>query len=387
MRYIEDSSGQSPRYTEARLTHGVSHKKIKRKVTQKSIFERHHATRSSQNAKKEIRNLNITVLAGGRSPERDISLSSGRNVAEALIRLSHKTALIDPAKETEPSRPYFHTDKNDLEKSVDIESSAPFSERETISEGALRVCEESDIVFLALHGGNGENGRLQALFDSLGVRYTGSGAHASSLAMDKAVAKRVYTAHGIPTPRYVLFNTDEKELPEHVGFPCVIKPANGGSSVGITFAENERELALDLEKRKTNAPQSAETLIIEQKITGREFTVGILCDAPLAVTEIIPKQGFYDYENKYIPGRTEEVTPADLSAEQTEKALRLAISAHKALGLKNFSRTDILLDSESEEFFVLETNTLPGMTKTSLLPLGAAACGIDFDTLCEKMLI
>ncbi len=323
---------------------------------------------------------------GGKSSEREVSLLSGRNVAEALLRRGHRIAMIDPAKEITPSEPYFHSDIESAEKHGSVKNNTPFSEREIISNGAFGVCEKADRVFLALHGGDGENGRMQSLFDAFGVKYIGSGAHASSAAMDKITSKRIYSAHGIPTPEYVVFRTDEKEFPVIPFFPCVIKPANGGSSVGVTFAENENELISELKKRQTNAPQTAETLIIERKITGREFTVGVLCDAPLAVTEIIPKCGFYDYENKYVSGRTEEVTPAEISDVQTEQALRLALSAHNALGLKNFSRTDMILESISGKMYVLETNTLPGMTKTSLLPMGAAARGIDFDTLCEKML-
>lgn len=330
--------------------------------------------------------MNITVLTGGRSSERDISLLSGSNVAKALIELGHKIATIDPAKEITPEGELFFADPTEAKEHGNVKSDAPFSERETISEGALSICAASDAVFIALHGGDGENGRLQAILDSLGVRYTGSGAHASSLAMDKATAKRIYAAHGIKTPEYAVFGTDERDIPPIDFFPCVIKPSQGGSSVGVTFAESERELALDLEKRRTNAPRTFETLIIERKIVGRELTVGVLCDEPLAVTEIIPKHGFYDYENKYVPGRTEEVTPADISTEQTDKAMRLALAAHRALELNNFSRTDILLEDGSGEMYVLETNALPGMTETSLLPLGAAARGIGFKELCEKML-
>ena len=317
---------------------------------------------------------------GGKSPEREVSLRSGENVAKALLRLGHKVAMIDPAKEINVSEPIFRSEE------VSINASLPFTEKEIISDGAMEICLASDAVFIALHGGDGENGRLQSLFDAFGVRYTGSGARASACAMDKISAKRIYSANGIPTPEYAVYNETDFFFPPEL-FPCVIKPANGGSSVGVEFAENEAELLSVLKKRKMNAPATRETLLIERKIAGRELTVGVLGDEPLAVTEIIPKQGFYDFENKYISGRTEEITPAPLTKEQTEKALRLALSAHRSLGLRNFSRTDMLLENESGNFYVLETNTLPGMTETSLLPMGALAKGIDFDTLCEKMLL
>lgn len=319
---------------------------------------------------------------GGRSPEREVSLKSGENVAMALLRLGHKVVTIDPAKEISVSEPIFCTELHNTY----TDAALPFSVREIISDGAMEICRASDTVFLALHGGDGENGRLQALFDAFGVRYTGSGAHSSACAMDKISTKRIYSAHKIPTPEYAVYSGTELPYVAPELFPCVIKPANGGSSVGVSFAENKSELLEDLEKRKINAPQPHETLIIERKIVGRELTVGVLQDKPLAVTEIIPKQGFYDFENKYVVGRTEEITPAELSYEQSESALRLALSAHRALGLKNFSRTDMILENESGRLYVLETNTLPGMTKTSLLPMGAAARGIDFDSLCQKML-
>lgn len=319
---------------------------------------------------------------GGRSPEREVSLKSGENVAKALLRLGHKVAAIDPAKEISVSEPIFRTELHNTY----TDASLPFSEREIISDGAMAICRASDIVFLALHGGDGENGRLQALFDAFGVRYTGSGAHSSACAMDKISAKRIYCAYGIPTPEYTVCGGAELPYVAPELFPCVIKPANGGSSVGISFAENEAELLEGLKERKMNAPKTHETLLIERKIFGKELTVGVLQDQPLTVTEIIPKQGFYDFENKYVIGRTEEITPAPITNEQTEMALRLALSAHRALGLKNFSRTDMILENKSGRLYVLETNTLPGMTETSLLPMGAAACGIDFDLLCQKML-
>ncbi len=319
---------------------------------------------------------------GGKSPEREVSLKSGENVARSLLHSGHKVAAIDPAKELSVSEPFFHSELN----SSYTDASLPFSEREIISDGAMAICRASDIVFLTLHGGDGENGRIQALFDAFGVRYTGSGAHSSACAMDKISAKRIYSANGIPTPEYEVWSGTELPYIAPELFPCVIKPANGGSSVGVSFAENEYELVQALKERKINAPQAHETLLIERKIVGRELTVGVLQNNPLAVTEIIPKQGFYDFENKYVLGRTEEITPAEITNEQTEMALRLALSAHKALGLKNFSRTDMILENESGRLYVLETNTLPGMTKTSLLPMGAAAKGIDFDSLCQKML-
>ena len=254
------------------------------------------------------------------------------------------------------------------------------------------------MVFPALHGGAGEDGRIAAVLECLGIAHTGSDHKGLCVSMDKLLSKRIFLQSKIATPCFVVvlegefppFPQDEEcekiqyhgELPHLPPFPCVVKPVDGGSSIGVEIAETMDELQAILSARK----ERKESLIIEKRINGREFTVGILQGKALAVTEIIPRSGFYDYENKYTAGRTEEITPADLDEATTELLKNTAIRAHNALGLGTYSRVDIILEAETKIPYVLEANALPGMTETSLLPQGAAAEGIDFETLCEQML-
>ena len=313
---------------------------------------------------------------GGKSPERDVSLNSGKMVASALASLGHKIAMLDPSKEfTAEGKMFFSTYEEAIENG-NIFCNSPTNGE--ISDGVLNACKKSDKVFSVLHGGSGEDGHLQAVFDCFGIKYTGSGYLASALAMDKSMSKLLFVNAKIPTPQYLVYNPESDTQPKNLFFPCVIKPINGGSSVGVSFAKNYSEAYSILRKTK-------EAVIIEKKIDGRELTVGVLADTALAVTEIIPKTGFYDYENKYIAGRTLEITPAEISSELAKKAQRLAISAHKVLGLSGYSRTDIMLDGKGK-MYVLEVNSLPGMTATSLLPQGAAALGISYGELCQRML-
>ncbi len=337
--------------------------------------------------------MKVVVLAGGYSPEREVSLSSGSLIANALIRRGHAVLLLD-AYEGIRKLPrsiddlflqtpdYAHT----------ISEIAPDLQelKARVGNGAALVganvgmlCRAADAVFLALHGAMGENGQMQAYLDCLGVRYTGSGYDGCMLSMDKDVAKRLLLDAGVPTPNWNYYDTERDSLSailQKTSYPCVVKPATGGSSVGVSMAENERELADAI----TEASRWERKLLIEKKITGRELTMGILDGSPLPPVEIIPKEGFYDYKNKY-QGHTEEICPAPINDATLAEMERLTKLGFSALRLSGYARFDYLLDGDGK-LWCLEANSLPGMTPNSLLPQEAAAVGISYDELCERIL-
>lgn len=329
--------------------------------------------------------MKIVVLAGGMSPERDVSLSSGALIATALMERGHSVALADvykPINTTEIDKMFRSEGKYEYR----VPASEPdldklkkdFGEGERlIGRGIIELCEKADAVFLALHGGMGEDGRIEALLESCGIKHSGSDYASCHLAMDKALTKAIFESNGIPTPKWNLYcDEDISEIPT----PCVVKPCGCGSSVGVTIVETPREL----EKAISLAKSYGAKVMIEEKITGREFSVGILGGKALPAIEIIPKTGFYDYKNKYQAGATEEICPADLTESQAEEMGRIALRAHNALGLGMYSRLDFLMDRDGN-FFCLEANALPGMTPSSLLPQEAKAAGIDYITLCEMI--
>lgn len=329
--------------------------------------------------------MKIVVLAGGMSPERDVSLSSGALIATALMERGHSVALADvykPINTAEIDKMFRSEGKYEYR----VPASEPdldklkkdFGEGERlIGRGIIELCEKADAVFLALHGGMGEDGRIEALLESCGIKHSGSDYASCHLAMDKALTKAIFESNGIPTPKWNLYcDEDISEIPT----PCVVKPCGCGSSVGVTIVETPREL----ERAISLAKSYGAKVMIEEKITGREFSVGILGGKVLPAIEIIPKMGFYDYKNKYQAGATEEICPADLTESQAEKMGRIALRAHNALGLGMYSRLDFLMDRDGN-FFCLEANALPGMTPSSLLPQEAKAAGIDYITLCEMI--
>ena len=337
--------------------------------------------------------MNIVVLAGGLSPERDVSLVSGSLIANALTENGHKVLLCDVYKGVADVSdiPAIFTDK--AEFSYKIENTEPDLEavkaanggREAlIGENVLELCAYADVVFLALHGAMGENGSLQATLDNYGItNYTGSGYAGSLLAMDKSLSKKLMTLDDIPNAEWIIYDIDNdpfSRVEETVGYPCVVKPASCGSSVGVSIVENEEELTAALKY----ARKYENKIVIEKKINGREFSVAVLDGKALPPIEIIPVNGWYDYKNKY-QGLTKEVTPAELTSEETERISELAIKVHNCLCLGDYSRVDFLLDNESGEFLCLEANTLPGMTPTSLMPQEAQAAGISYNELCEKI--
>ncbi len=339
--------------------------------------------------------MKIVVLAGGLSPERNVSLSTGTMVTEALRGLGHHVALVDMffglEGQNTPLADYF--DAPISEEFKKISSAAPDLEqvrasRKDKSAGlfgpkVLELCGMADIVFLALHGTCGEDGRVQAAFDLLGIPYTGAGYLSSALAMDKDLTKRL-VAHAVNTPAWktVEYTSDDIDaLVAQAQLPLVVKPVASGSSIGVSIAHTEEELRAAL----TEGLAVGGRTVLEQYIRGREIGVGLLGDRALPSIEIIPKEGFYDYANKYQPGAAIEVCPSEISAEAEEKLRAAALAAYRTLGLSVYSRADFILDEQGEVWF-LEINTLPGMTPTSLLPQEAAAAGIDYSQLCQCIL-
>ncbi len=298
--------------------------------------------------------LHVAVIMGGISSEREVSLRSGANAAAALDKDKYDVTTID-----------FTGDIAQI----------------TALSGVI------DVAMLMLHGPGGEDGRLQGLLDLLHIPYTGSGVLGSALAMHKGMTKAIYRDAGIPTPKGIIATIDEAYIGAvvntNIGFPCVVKPANEGSTVGISLVNNEEEL----EDALSSAFAFDCELVIEEFVRGMEISVPVLGTEvlrALPAVEIVPQSGWYDYEMKYTAGATEEICPARLTEEQAERAAELALKAHRALGLRGISRTDMIVTDY--DLIVLETNTLPGMTDTSLVPLCARTVGISFSELMDMLI-
>ena len=342
--------------------------------------------------------MDIVVLAGGLSTERDVSFVTGNMVSKALRKNGHRVILLDvfmgySDKKEDISDIFEHTE----EVSVQVEEiptvapdlAAVKASRADQSDNffgpnVIEICQKADVVFMALHGENGENGKIQASFDLFGIRYTGTGYLGSALAMDKNIAKQFFVANGIPTPGGIRMKRDEqiREFSKTgLNLPCVVKPCCGGSSIGVSIVRTVEEYEEALEE----AFRWEEEILIEDYIEGREFSVGVLEGKALPIIEIAPVEGFYDYKNKYKAGSAVETCPAQLSEAVTKQMQQYAVEVTKALGLGAYSRMDFLLDSD-EKMYCLEANTLPGMTPTSLLPQEAQAVGVSFEQLCEKLI-
>jgi UDP-N-acetylmuramate--alanine ligase len=299
------------------------------------------------------RPLRIAVLAGGYSAEREVSLHSGRMVARALRSKGYDVEEYDPER-------------------------ILFSKAQSLR--ALVGPERPDLAFLALHGTGAEDGRIQAFLDLLELPYTGGGPIASALAMDKQAAKDILSKHNIPVPFGICLGAHES-LPADLPLPAVVKPRSQGSTVGVTFVRSRAELEAALQL----AWKYDEAALVEEWVEGVELSVPVVGDEALPPVEIVPKSGTYDFAAKYTPGATEEIVPARVAEEIQERAKDLALRAHRVLGLLDLSRTDLIV-RESGELVVLEVNSLPGMTSTSLVPRSAASVGISFEDLCERIL-
>lgn len=333
--------------------------------------------------------MKIVVLAGGISTERDVSLSSGKMIYNAVKKNGHQVIMLDV---------YFGYEGSDKDTIFELETDwaaeiglikdeNPDVEqikklRTDHSNGffgpnVIPICQKADMVFMALHGENGENGKIQAAFDLLGIRYTGTDYVSSALAMDKGLSKDIFHMYQIPTPQGIrLVNGDMSEC--RIAFPNVVKTSCGGSSVGVYIVHNEEEY----QKAIKEAYSFQGEVIVEQYIKGREFSVGVIDGKALPVIEIAPISGFYDYKNKYQAGSTVETCPADLEDSLTKSMQGFAEAAFQALRLKCYARMDFMMNDKGETY-CLEANTLPGMTPTSLLPQEAQAIGYSFEQLCE----
>ena len=333
--------------------------------------------------------MNIVVLSGGLSTERDVSIKSGSLIARALCERGHNAVLIDSFfgydGDADTIFDITHTPKDVTISETAPDIAAVWRQRNQpdnskIASNLIAVCRKADIVFMAMHGEDGENGKMQALFDIENIKYTGSGYLGSAVAMNKELAKILFRTAGILTPDSftVRRNVPCGKKPE---YPCVVKPCNGGSSIGVAIVHNDAEYEKALKEALILEPE----VLVEQYIKGRELTVGVLEHTAMPVIEIIPKTSFYDYKNKYQAGLTDEICPAPITAEQTKKVQELSVMAMDALGIDTYCRVDFLMDDKGD-FYCLEANTLPGMTPTSLLPQAAREMGISYGELCEKII-
>ena len=300
--------------------------------------------------------IRLALLSGGDSSEREVSLSSGNQVYNALDRDKYQITRYDP--------------KTDLLKLV-------------------KDADEIDAALLILHGPNGEDGTIQGLLELLKIPYQGAGVMGSAVAMNKVAAKKLYQQADIPIPAYLYFEKHEKIdtgiCSQTLGLPLVVKPANAGSSVGIAIVNNEKELSSAIEK----AFEQDSLILLEEYIRGIELTCGVLGNIelePLPVIEIIPghEYDFFDYKAKYVAGATEEICPARINDAVKDQVQAFALAAHKTLFLKGYSRTDMIL--KDGKLYVLETNTIPGMTETSLYPQAAKAAGYSFPQLLDRLI-
>lgn len=332
--------------------------------------------------------LNVLLLAGGDSAERDVSLASSKSILAALEHLGHRVHIVDPLA------PDLSQDaaRERVEK-AGVQTKPPATDRRQGREAFMRLLERrrdigADIVFIALHGGAGEDGTIQAMLEYLGIPFTGSGSTACAVAMDKHVSRRLTAAAGVPIANGFACNgkhcsTDElrRMIEEGPGFPAVVKPLDQGSSVGLSIVK----AAHDLAEAVAEARRYGEHFIVEQYIPGSEITVAILGKDALPILEIRPSSGVYDYIHKYTSGKTEYIVPAPIEKTLSEAFAAYAVDAYAALGCSVYARVDFRLSKSGEPFF-LEVNTLPGMTEHSLVPKAARAAGLDFAQLVDRII-
>ena len=337
--------------------------------------------------------MKVVVLAGGLSDERNVSLSSGTMVTKALRGRGHEVALVD-----------LYMGLEGREGTLEEQFQAPIPEawgkvsrtapdlkavqaarkdqsKSQFGPGVLELCRMADIVFLALHGACGEDGRIQATLETLGIPFTGTGFLAAAIAMDKDLTKKMILPTGVKTPTWETVRYTAADIPaivERTALPVVVKPLASGSSVGVSIANTREELTHALE---VCIPLGA-NVVLEQYVKGREIQVAYLVDRALPSIEIIPKKGFYDYENKYQPGAAEEITPAPIPAAWEARLAEATEKVFHAVGMAVYARADFIVTEDGTPWF-LEINTLPGMTPTSLVPQEAAVVGIDYGQLCE----
>lgn len=339
--------------------------------------------------------MNIVVLSGGLSSERDVSFKSGTMVAQALRNRGHKALVLDVfmgfrdsecdiSDVFEKSQEYsvvFDTIPTAAPDIAAIKKSRADQSDSFFGPNVIRICQKADVVFMALHGGDGESGKVQAAFDLYGIKYTGNDYISSAIAMDKQMTKEFFIRAGVPTPYGCSLKKADREGFLFDKYPCIVKPNCGGSSIGVTIVHDTAQMDAALDA----AFEWEDEVVIEQFIEGREFSDGVIEGKALPVIEIAPKQGFYDYKNKYAAGSAVETCPADLSPEKTAEMQRYAEMAFKALGLTSYARMDFMM-AQDGSLYCLEANTLPGMTPTSLLPQEASAVGVGYEELCQQLI-
>ena len=336
--------------------------------------------------------MKIVVLAGGTSTERAVSIVSGTGICSALRQKNHQAILVDVFCGLE------NVDWADpFPESYDVEEAVSYirsfnrhieelkkSRKEFFGPNVLELCKKADFVFLGLHGSNGEDGRLQAVFDLMGIPYTGTGYLSSAMAMDKGVTKAMFQMRGVPTPGgKAMKKKDRVETPQELGldFPVVVKTCCGGSSIGVYIVDNQADYTKALDGAFTYENE----VVVEEFVEGTEYTVAVVDGKAYPVVQIVPVQGFYDYENKYKPGAVKETCPAPISEELTRRLQEYAVEGYHALEMESYGRLDFIV-TKDEKIYCLEANTLPGMTPTSLIPQEAAVLGMDYPTLCEELI-
>ena len=342
--------------------------------------------------------MKIVVLSGGFCTERHVGLVSGSGVCRALREKGHQAIFVDMFMGLEnyhgKLEDIFDAPDGLLEKAA-IEETAPDLDAvraarqdkspSVIGKVVLTVCAMADVVFLAMHGANGEDGRIQAALDLLGVPYTGSGYLGSAMAMDKAVTKRMMDSMGIRTAPWADVHYTKEDIPrlaQELMVPCAVKMVNGGSSIGMALPDTREEL----EKALYDLLPYGGHVVVEKKIKGREIQIAVLGDSYLPAVEIIPKGAYFDYVSKYQKDGAQEICPARITDEEWRQVGEMALKLHQGLGLAVYSRSDFLLDDDGKAW-CLEINTLPGMTPTSLVPQEAAQVGYSYADLCEKIVM
>jgi len=324
-------------------------------------------------------NITVALLVGGTSPEREVSKSSGKSILKALRDLGYKVKVADPA--------YGSKQPQDEEKFFGKDDYTEILNRNYIELVYSSFFDDVDVAFLALHGKWGEDGTIQSILELKGIKYTGSKILPSALAMDKEATKVMLLHYRVPTPKWIVAQEDEINFDEikiriinEVGYPCVVKPNDQGSTVGLTICKDETAI----EEAVNKALKFAWKVLIEEYIPGREFTIAIIDQIALEVLEIKPKSGFYDYENKYTHGKTDYFVPADIPKELSDSMRKSALTAFNSIGCESYGRVDFRL-TDDNKYYCLEINTLPGMTSTSLVPKMAKAAGMTFEDLIDKI--
>ncbi len=339
--------------------------------------------------------MKILVLMGGLSPERNVSLTSGSLIAASLAKRGHRVLALDLYRGLESNKNIDALFTSAPPTPAPVPAGLPDLDaliaenggrRDGVGPYVIDACRAADSVFLALHGSIGENGQLQAMLDAYNIPYTGSGYIGSMLAMDKDIAKKLMRAEGILTPDWLRIDTsappDTQNIIDSIGLPAVVKPCSCGSSVGVFIVYTKEELSAAL----LNAAQYERYIMVEQLISGRELTCAYFDGKALPPVEIIPKEGFYDYQNKYMAGTATEICPAPIGDSATNELYEATVKGFEALRLGGYARFDYILDKDGRAW-CLEANTLPGMTPTSLLPQEAEAAGISYGELCERIAI